>query len=104
MGAVPLNAGLFGIQYIDLQPRQCILKPVRISSVIDPAAGLEEGGTPPSIIKVEVTNIADCPNFFSKFIWDISISLSSSTATQKTNINLDNLKRTSSIRKSQQTV
>jgi hypothetical protein len=32
------------------------------------AAGLEEGGTPPSSIKVEVTKIADCPNLFSKFI------------------------------------
>ena len=36
MGAEPLNAGRFGMQYIDRQPRACILNPVRISSVTEP--------------------------------------------------------------------
>jgi hypothetical protein len=36
MGAEPLNAGRVGVQYTDFHPRQCILNPVRMSSVTDP--------------------------------------------------------------------
>jgi hypothetical protein len=36
IGAEPLNAASLGMQYIDLQPRACILNPVRISSVTEP--------------------------------------------------------------------
>uniref|UniRef100_A0A0A9GGS4 CesA12 n=1 Tax=Arundo donax TaxID=35708 RepID=A0A0A9GGS4_ARUDO len=32
-------------------------------------------------MSVDVTNAADCPNRFSKFIWDMSISLSLSIPT-----------------------
>jgi hypothetical protein len=49
------------------------------------AAGLDEGGTPPSSISVDVTNAADCPNRFSKFMWDMSISLSLSTPETRKN-------------------
>ena len=36
IGAEPLNAGRLGMQYTDRQPWQCILNPVRISSVTEP--------------------------------------------------------------------
>ncbi|KAF7842941.1 hypothetical protein G2W53_005239 [Senna tora] len=36
IGADPLKAGLLGMQYTDFHPLQCILKPVKISSVTEP--------------------------------------------------------------------
>lgn len=36
IGVDPLNAGLVGTQYIDLHLWQCILKPVKMSSITEP--------------------------------------------------------------------